>query len=317
MDEIARLAEFRADTAPLSAPARSRGRRQLAVAAAAAARRPSWWRPARGRPLTRRGLPGGRRRLLVAVAMTLALTAGVAGSQLAGPGAGESSAQAVSVLNLAADAVVNGPMPRPDQYVYIDVLDVTSLPDDPTVSERWISVDGSRPNTYRLSGAYVNRSGPLDPYGIAGSLLNASYLRMAELPTDPEELLKILRADPFVDADLGYPGMTRDVGVWDLIRSLLTGPCPPAQQAALFRAAARLPGIGYVEEATDALGRPGEAVALFNPRVGRSELVLDRKTHAFLGERVLGDGPDGKPIVALNSAVRTVAFVDGPGRLPS
>ncbi|MFB7947463.1 CU044_5270 family protein [Kitasatospora phosalacinea] len=313
MDEIARLAEFRADAAPMSAPARFRGRRRLTEEFA-------------GRPLLRRlrpqrGVPGRRRRVLVAAALTLALTTVVAGSQIAGPGASPSDARAASVLDLAADALAarfaDAPVPRPDQFVYVDVLHVTGSPEDSFVHQEWTSVDGTRTSTFRSTGARED-SGPRQPYGADGTLLNASYRQLAQLPTDPDALLKVLYADPFVEQDLNYRGMTSAIGVWDLIRFLLESACPPAQQAALFRAAARLPGISYVDEATDALGRPGEAVSLFNPRLGRTELILDRRTHAFLGERVLNEGGSGSAgAVQLNSAVRTVAFVDEAYQLPS
>ncbi|MFG2697761.1 CU044_5270 family protein [Kitasatospora sp. NPDC048407] len=333
MDEITGLAEFRADTAPMTTHARLRGRRQLEDAIA-------------GTPAARRGRRLTTRRVLVAAALTTALTAGLVSTQIAGPGATESSAHAVSVLNLAADALAadKTPAPRPDQFVYLDSIHTTSDPNAITTVQRWLSVDGSKPGLVRSSGGVIEAdrvkppSGGLTdgsvgappsgglPYDSVVEPQQASpslyadppYDKLAKLPTDPDALLEILYADPFVRTVTDAKNMTREVAVWTILRSLMRGPCPAPQKAALFRAAAKIPNISYHEEATDALGRTGEAVSLLDPKVGIVQLILDRKTHAFLGERILGrpgEGHDGT--VAFNSAVRKMALVDAVGQLPS
>ncbi|MFF0297768.1 CU044_5270 family protein [Kitasatospora sp. NPDC004614] len=361
MDEITGLAEFRADTAPMTTHARLRGRRQLEDAIA-------------GTPAARRGRRLTTRRVLVAVALTTALTAGLVSTQIAGPGATESSAHAVSVLNLAADALAadKTPAPRPDQFVYLDSIHTTSDPNAITTVQRWLSVDGSKPGLVRWSGPGLTDASAVErPSGgltdgsaverPSGGLTDGSaverpsggdidadlvkrssgglssqdsvvepqqaspslyadppYDKLAKLPTDPDALLEILYADPFVHWMTDAKNMTREVAVWTILRSLMGGPCPAPQKAALFRAAAKIPNISYHEEATDALGRTGEAVSLLDPKVGIVQLILDRKTHAFLGERILGrpgEGHDGT--VAFNSAVRKIALVDAVGQLPS
>ncbi|MFD8483343.1 hypothetical protein [Kitasatospora sp. NPDC059673] len=112
--------------------------------------------------------------------------------------------------------------------------------------------------------------------------------------------------------------VSREVAIWSLIRSIMDSACPAPQQAALFRAAAKLPNISYSAEATDALGRSGEAVSMLDPRAGTVQLILDRKTHAFLGERVIGKpGSPAEGKVVDSSAVRKVAIVDATEQLPS
>ncbi|MFF0389878.1 CU044_5270 family protein [Kitasatospora sp. NPDC004615] len=335
MDEITRLAEFRADTEPMTTHARLRGRLQLADAIA-------------GKPTARWDRRLTTRRVLVAAALTTALTAGLVSTQIAGPGATESSAHAVSVLNLAADALAadRTPAPRPDQFVYLDFIHTTSDPNAITTVQRWLSVDGSKPGLVRWSGPGVTDASTVEPP--SGGLTDGSvverpsgglsshdsvvkpqqaspslyadppYDKLAKLPTDPDALLEILYADPFVRTVTDAKNMTREVAVWTILRSLMRGPCPAPQKAALFRAAAKIPHISYHEEATDALGRTGEAVSLLDPKVGIIQLILDRKTHAFLGERILGrpgEGHDGT--VQFISAVRKTALVDAVGQIPS
>lgn len=88
-------------------------------------------------------------------------------------------------------------------------------------------------------------------------------------------------------------GSSRALAVWTLIRFLVQN-APPAQQAALFRAAARIPGIQRLENAVDADGRASVAVGLRGPRVGRVEMLFDARSHRYLGERIVkADRPDG------------------------
>ncbi|MGW4383335.1 CU044_5270 family protein [Kitasatospora sp. NPDC004531] len=302
MDEIIRLTEFRADTAPMTTHARLRGRRRLADAIA-------------GQPTARGGRRLTTRRLLVAAALTTALTAGVVGTQIAGPGATESSARAVSALNLAADALADAPRPRPDQFVYLDVLHtVDGSP--ATTGRTWHSVDGSQQGLTQWGEG--NPSLTVPPNEAGPSLMLAPYSALAALPTDPDELLRRIEADPSVQQEQATGQVSREVAVWYLIRTIMDSACPAPQQAALFRAAAKLPNISYSADATDALGRRGEAVSMLDPRTGTVQLVLDRTTHAFLGERILGrpgSADEGK--VVYSSAVRQVAIVDAPDQLPS
>ncbi|MFD7644001.1 CU044_5270 family protein [Kitasatospora sp. NPDC059795] len=301
MDEITRLAEFRADTEPMTAHARLRGRLQLADAIA-------------GTPPARGGRRPTTRRVLVAAALTAALTAGVVGTQIAGPGATESSARAISALNLAADALADAPQPRPDQFVYMDVLHTSSGEKSGAV-QWWFSVGGSEQGLVRTTS---ENSLTLPPRETGPGLRLAPYSVLAALPTDPDELLRRLEADPAVHESQIQQQVSREVAIWDLIRTIMDNGCPAPQQAALFRAAAKLPIISYSEEVTDALGRSGEAVGALVPRVGTVQLILDRNTHAFLGERVVGEaGSESEGRVKSNSAVRTFAIVDRADQLPS
>lgn len=88
-----------------------------------------------------------------------------------------------------------------------------------------------------------------------------------------------------------------------------------AQKAALFKAAAKINGITSVADATDAAGRPGEAVGLTDPRLGSIQFIFDKSSHAFLGERILASGNSDH--VVLNDAGERTAVVDRAGQEPA
>jgi hypothetical protein len=300
INEIDELKEFRADTAPMSARAHFRGHQRLSAEIAAP---------------TRRGLRRPTRRALVAAGVVMAVTGGIIGTQIAGPSGTDTSAQAVSVLNLAADALDTVPEtpPRPDQFQYIDVVHVTSDPNDKTRYQQWMSVTGKQTGLGISVGDY-NHTGPIDPYQPGTGLMSAPYDVIAALPTDPAKLLKVLAQDQYVRGDIRNNHTDHNVAVWGLMRFIVEG-APNAQQAAIFRAAASIPHMAYSPDATDADGRHGEAVGLEDPRLGFIQFIFDKNTHRFLGERVLGS--QHTTSVEFNDTVRTVAFVDKPGQLPS
>ena len=105
------------------------------------------------------------------------------------------------------------------------------------------------------------------------------------------------------------------VTVGDTIREAYI---PVRARAAMFEAAARIPGVYVVKNVTDAVGRAGIAVARDWHGL-RSELIFDATTYAFLGERVvdLTPGPDSPSGTVIGySAVARVAIVPEVGQLP-
>jgi hypothetical protein len=90
-----------------------------------------------------------------------------------------------------------------------------------------------------------------------------------------------------------------------------------ASLAAVFDAVARIPVVAVVGDVTDEAGRGGIAVALTEVQGDREELIFDRRTRAFLGERsVEVRDQDGlKAGQVLNStAMLRVAIVDRVGQ---
>jgi hypothetical protein len=69
--------------------------------------------------------------------------------------------------------------------------------------------------------------------------------------------------------------------IGDLLREAIT---PPPVSAALYRAAALIPGVTVVADTTDAIGRHGVAVAMTSQGV-RNEWIFSKQTFQYLGER--------------------------------
>jgi Sigma-70 region 2 len=85
------------------------------------------------------------------------------------------------------------------------------------------------------------------------------------------------------------------------------------------RAAARIPGITVVDDATDALGRHGIAIARTDG-LSRTEWIFDRTGLQFLGERsVLTEamGPVPAGTVTASTAIVARAIVDRAGQEPA
>ncbi|MEE1827487.1 CU044_5270 family protein [Streptomyces sp. BE20] len=257
-----------------------------------------------------------------ATLMAVTLTQGTGASTNRTPPA---TAASVELLDRAARVAWSGPEPsvRDAQYTYLrTVSHSTSLSESAdgtmrrgtttTEAEKWASVDGSRPGLTRHAGA----DEPLS--ALDGSLLtSSSYRLLATLPTDPELLLRKIHADAVRDHGRGSdsttgPDQESFVAIGDLLRSTVV---PPRLSAALYRAAARIPGVVAVDDAVDAAGRRGVAVARVH-NGERFEWIFDRQTMCLLGTRtvLIKDGPWGKSGDEVDSAALVAwGIVDTPG----
>ena len=120
------------------------------------------------------------------------------------------------------------------------------------------------------AGVVIPLGVALFPAGAGG----VSWDGLWDLPTDPEELDKLLRsgingAGPDDDSEMF-------VIVGDLLRE---SPAPPALRKALWEVAARIPGIELVGDVTDHAGRAGVAVERHGTRY-----VLDPSDGRLLEE---------------------------------
>ncbi|WP_327677406.1 CU044_5270 family protein [Kitasatospora sp. NBC_00458] len=247
---------------------------------------------------------------------------------------------AVRLLTQAADTAAGKPDPKPGkkQYVYVESLvsfastnlaTGESTIEAPHRRQIWLSADGSQWGVLKEEGrsretgerkSGDKRPAPrtdggewLDPT-TKPSLNGPTYEYLAGLTTDPDALLKKIYAE--TKGQGRTPDQEAFTTIGDLLREQLA---PPAVSAALYRAAAKIPGVTVVDDSVDASGRHGVAVAHVDSGV-RSEWIFDPKTHDFLGERlvVVGEGNDlGKPgTVAGHSAVLGRAVTDQPGEEP-
>jgi hypothetical protein len=103
---------------------------------------------------------------------------------------------------------------------------------------------------------------------------------LTTLPTDPDALLRWAYAQHMTNGDA-----SRDVVVYLMLNHVLReNVLPPELEAAIFRAMKRLPGV-TVLDTVDVLGRPALALGLTTSDWLHEELLLDKETYAYRGER--------------------------------
>ncbi len=235
---------------------------------------------------------------------------------------------AVQLLDRVALAAASLPAPsvRDGQFMYTKTVGhstalselpgggMEALPTDES-AERWLSVDGSAGVTTRTATGSETR-----PPGGPASLNSPTYRFLETLPTDPDQLLKVIYEDTRKQhgADSGSttgPDQQAFVAIGDLLRSF---EAPPGLSAALYRAAARIPGVVLVPESKDAAGRTGVAVARVHNHE-RTEWIFDKQSLQLLGSRqvALEDSHWGNAGTAVTSvAIVGRGVTDRPGQLP-
>jgi hypothetical protein len=155
-----------------------------------------------------------------------------------------------------------------------------------------------------------------DTDGTPAGISRPTYRWLSSLPTDPGKLLAYLYAKtPQVK------GRERDQAVFDQIGSLLGGVMPPRTASALYRAAAKIPGVTAAPQARDAIGRRGLGIARDDTRYGiRTEWVFNEKDFSFVGSRsyLTKDTSYGKAGTLLSSeAELELGVVDKAGQQPT
>ncbi|MFF3959773.1 CU044_5270 family protein [Streptomyces sp. NPDC001890] len=214
----------------------------------------------------------------------------------------------------------DAPAVRADQFVYVRSWVAyagqsagggpLTLPPVHT-REVWLSADGSRPGLIRQEGepdSKVPAPDPTDP-----SVSNPSHTYVDCLPTDPDALLNLIRTQT------RGQGQDPDQRAFEAIGDLLSETwAPPRVSAALYRAAARIPGVTVAGTAKDAAGREGVTVARTSYGE-QTQWIFDPATHVFLGRRtVLVEPNGGSPAgtVVATSAVLATAAADHAGDVP-
>ncbi|MBC9718659.1 anti-sigma factor [Streptomyces sp. TRM66268-LWL] len=218
---------------------------------------------------------------------------GAPGGQAVPQGAPQSAAQLLDRVATVASKEDLGEL-RDDQYAYIKTKaawgesEMCSPLKLGPVREReaWVPVSADRAGVFRTDAGKPVESMERPTPGIPS---NTYYRHLETLPTDPDKMLDWLHK-----ASEG--GKSEDQNtftlVGDLVRESLV---PPKVAAALYRAAAKIPGVELVPNATDAIGRKGIAVGRIDEQSGhRQELIFDKTSYTYLGERgVLTKDGDG------------------------
>ncbi|WP_037619661.1 CU044_5270 family protein [Streptomyces aureus] len=271
--------------------------------------------PTPAQPLAAAPAPAPRRRLArPAVLAPLAATvlAGTLAVTLTGTGVGHGPAPAdraasvgaraqnasVTLNRIAVAAMTSDVTPvRDDQFVYVKNLTVENKgtfdgPVElgaPHTVETWTSQD---PKPLKTLG-WMRESGkdavmpdetiPIEssdavPVGID----HPTYAWLSSLPTDPDDLLALLRREVRVS-----DGESREQAVFSLIGDLLSQTLmPPRNTAALYKAAARIPGVEQIPDAVDVAGRHGIGITREDASSAtRDEWIFDKHSLAFLGAR--------------------------------
>jgi hypothetical protein len=259
------------------------------------------------------------------------------------PGAPTSAAAAVlaHLSKVAADQPAAAALPA-GQYEYTAsvgmnlisrVYENDELPGSPTTSgppkqtfsvyapvtrQVWIATDGSG----RLEQSYgtpsfltpadraawvsdgspniVPASSDVDSIEAKGALVVPD---LSNLPTNPGTLLAGIEATTVgssFDAPAGAAGTFQIIG--DLLRET---DASPALRAALYQAAAQMPGVTLIGTVTDAAGRSGTAVA-YASSGEQNELIFDPTTSVLLGEATVVTDPT--QLCRLDVSVGTVLY---------
>jgi hypothetical protein len=140
-----------------------------------------------------------------------------------------------------------------------------------------------------------------------GGVNDPSYRFLQSLPTDPRALLSLIYQQMQGQQPQPQEAFTT---IGDMLHEAIA---PPQVSAALYRAAALIPGVTVVPDATNALSRHGVAVA-FQAQGVRMEWIFDRQTFQYIGEddiNVADGSTNGE------SAILQQAFVDHEGQLPT
>jgi hypothetical protein len=256
----------------------------------------------------------------VAVAAAIVITAGLNG------GAGQPASAAAAMLQRAARVASASGGPRelgPGEYWYVHSRETVSsavfpakkgnrghvlvIVDALTSYDRqdWIGVDKRGYYTTRivriqfLSAAAQKRwerDGRPAPLSVQGSsslpadAFDRPYKQLLALPTNVDALYKVVQGDAGKGSAVWQRHEMFTV-IGDLLRM---DPIPARVRAALYRVAARIPGIQALGLTHDGLGRPALAIALNDTLYGqRDELLFDPRTASLLGETsvVVKPGP--------------------------
>jgi hypothetical protein len=290
------------------------------------------------------GLPAThrRRKPAIAVAVAAAAASAIALILLPGstPGASPAAVRLLARIATAAAAQPSAPV-RSSQFWYIESWVANQVcqggsgsdctTEKPYETQLWQSVsnlcvtgllreDGQdiplpyswTVNTQGGLGEMVNSKAPpghaATGHGCpqVGGVHDPTYRFLQSLPTDPQALLSLIEQE--MQGQLPRPEEAFTT-IGDLLGTAIT---PPQVSAALYRAAALIPGVTVVADATDAIGRHGVAVA-FTYLGTRTEWIFSKQTLQYLGSRsinVANGSTTGE------AAVLQRAFVDHAGQLP-
>jgi RNA polymerase sigma-70 factor (ECF subfamily) len=265
-----------------------------------------------------------RRRVVFAAAAAVLLVGGIVTADVILPGYSGASAEAAQVLHHAAQATIktSDPVVGPGQYLKVATTAVSSggmaNPDGTSAawldkstgevyvpadrSQEWVWNRGARVPTQffseraeavwkeiekQVSGgsgfkAEIVRADGGAFYGGPQNVING--IPLDDMPTitrDPKELLKLI-----YDRTVGAGPSAEIEAVVTIADTLRTGVIPADLRAALYEAAALIPGVTLTEQQATLDGRTGVAIGIDGPfGGGRQDIIIDPDTGLMIGER--------------------------------
>jgi hypothetical protein len=246
------------------------------------------------------------------------------------------AANVAEVLDRAATAAETPPLtaPRPDQWIFTEhkqrfpaIGTRVNTPRTRLVNftERtWWRADG-RQEASTQQGYYGDGKLRIEN-GVAG--WKHHYPTLATLPTAPDALRAAVESKEYEGATGKGTAEQQASFLYDAYSAILrNGVAPPKVEAAIFRAIKTIPGVTLNKNAVDVAGRPTIAVARVAEGYLNKEILLDRRTYRYVGERIIAikdhtdTASDGtwrvKKGAILNLETRTAwSIVDKPGQLP-
>jgi hypothetical protein len=264
-------------------------------------------------------------RLVLASAGTVAIVGALIAGDILGPGGGPAAASAAQVLNDAAQRTIQtaDPVVNPGQYLKIDSTNLWggSTTDEHGKQYQWLDTEkmtmyipanrddewvwqrsGRTPTTFfdEASKEYAHRThtgftgellrgenGAFYGPGTESSFPSPSYLDA--LPRDPSVLL-----DDIYQKTVGQ-GKSIDGEALAFIADLLrTGVIPGELRAALYKAAALIPGVTVTDEQATLDGRKGIAIGRVEDSSHfRQDIIIDPNNGLPIGERQVLTEPLG------------------------
>jgi hypothetical protein len=280
-------------------------------------------------------------RFAAAGGLAIAVTSAVLVAQVVpfGESLPTSSAEVADVLNRAARTALIAPSaePRSSQMVFIEYRSWSPVlalnPGDPTTQVSlyrvWRSVDGSRDGVIWSDPPEPNgksehpipgcRDGKASAWASDGTLMpdvkrpctpEPGYL--SNLPTGVTRMREWL----YKTADAEAKGSRDQAAFAGIGPLMLKGDMQPAARAALFEAAAHIPGVEVLPgRVADAEGRAGVAVSRTESGI-RQELIFDPDSYVFLGWQMheIGSGVESSQLRPY--ALLRIAVVDQARQLP-
>ncbi|KAD3632922.1 hypothetical protein GD627_08680 [Arthrobacter yangruifuii] len=300
--------------------------------------------------------PRLRRRVLLASAAAALLVGGVVVADVVRPGGPGATAEAAEVLSNAAEATIrtSDPVVGPGQYLKIDTKELTwsgsQMPDgsdlswQATVSDQiyipadkngeWVWNRGERIPLESSSDAakaaaaemakLPPKGGMPDPtvgiqrgqggdfYGNAPMVIIGTSLNEAgSLPRDPRALLDLIYER--TNGANKSPELAAFVTIADGLR---TGAVPADLRAAMYKAAALIPGVIVGDRQATVDGRTGIAIGIPSLEgTSRADIIIDPVSGLVVGEQdVLLDDSLGSPAGTISSwtSVRTSVVDSAP-----